>query len=224
MRKEIKYQINYREYRYILRLLEIITKKDKNSNEHGEYKIRTMYFDNYKHEIQNNKKNDINSIDKYRIRMYNNQDEKVFLERKTNENGYIKKEKENINKQYVVDILNGNYENLIEENSKLKTELYLKINLKQFRPIIIIEYKRKAFIDELSKVRITLDKGIKSTTNCNKFFEEIETLPSKNVYILEIKYEKYLPEYIKNIIINIEDKKMSKSKFSSELKKKSFWE
>ena len=209
MRKEIKYAIDRIEYSQIQQILNVIMKKDKNSKEIGTYKVRTIYFDNYIHEMQNDKKNDINAVRKYRIRMYNNEDEKIFLERKTNENDFIKKVKHQIKKEDVRNILQGKYKDILDENETLKMEFYLNINLKQIRPVLLVEYEREAFVDEISKVRITIDKNIKSTTNCNKFFDKIEEREG-NKYILEIKYEKYLPDYINNIVKNIKGKKIEK--------------
>ena len=105
MRKELKYEISYNEYRNIQQILDIILKKDKHSSSNGEYNIRTIYFDNHLHEIENNKINDINAVKKYRIRMYNNDEDAIFLERKSNENEYIEKIKQKITKQDVVNIL-----------------------------------------------------------------------------------------------------------------------
>ena len=72
MRKEIRYSINYAEYQNIMNLLKIVMAKDRNAKQDGTYKIKTMYFDNYHKEVQINKKNDINLVHKYRLRMYNN--------------------------------------------------------------------------------------------------------------------------------------------------------
>lgn len=218
MRKEVKYVIDYSEYKQIQQVLEICMKKDINANKKGTYNIKTIYFDNYFQEIQKNKKNDINSVDKYRIRMYDNKETSIYLEKKTNENGYIKKIKEQINKNDVINILDGRYNEILEENPSLKTEMYLNIILKMLRPALLIEYERMAFADDLSGVRITIDKEIKSTIDCNSFFKTIEGT-SNNKYILEVKYNKYLPDYIKNIVINIKRKRRGKSKFISEMEK-----
>lgn len=184
----------------------------------GEYKIKTIYFDNYFREIEKDKKNDINSVYKYRIRMYNNDDSNVFLERKTNENGYIKKIKEKIDKSEVTELVYGRFKDLLREDECLKTELYIKMLLKSLRPSMFIEYTREAWVDKSSNTRITIDKDIKSTTDCRKFFEDIKTLP-KEKYILEVKWDKYIPDYIINIIQSIQGKKMTKSKFMNELLK-----
>lgn len=221
MRKEIKYTINYSEYKYIQLTLGSVMQRDVNSKLNGEYEVKTIYFDNYKHEIQNNKKEDINSVNKYRIRMYNNKEESIFLERKTNENGFIKKEKIPINKNDVINILNGNYKEIYDEEKKLKMDMYLNLILKHMRPEIIISYKRTAYTDDISKTRITIDRDLRSTKNFNNFFREIPSQYNSS-YILEIKYETYLPDYIKNIISGISKKIPTKSKFMKEIEKYNF--
>lgn len=219
MRKELKYEVSYEESRNIINVLDMLFPRDKHSNEDGEYTIKSIYFDNHLHEIENDKENDINSVKKYRIRMYNNDDSTLYLERKSNENGYIYKVKQKITRQDVENILNGNYKELLENGETLKTELYIKMLLKQFRPTIIIEYKRTAYRDELSKASITIDRCIRSIQDCKKFFDEdIQTEPGKK-YILEVKYENYIPEYIRNIVTNLENKKIAKAKFITHIKK-----
>ena len=218
MRKEIKYEIGYSEYRQIKQILEACMETDLNAGQRGIYKVKTIYFDNYLQEVQKNKKDDINSVNKYRIRMYNDNEKSIFLERKTNENGYILKVKEPITKKDAINIIEGRYKEILEDKPSLKTEIYLNIILKQLRPVLLIEYERIAFVDDISDVRVTIDNKIKSTTYCNKFFGKIEAKNS-NKYILEIKYNKYLPDYIKNIVINIKGKRNGKSKFINEIEK-----
>ena len=65
---------------------------------------------------------------------------------------------------------------------------------------------------------MTIDQNIKSTSDCSKFFEGIDT-KSENKYILEVKYEKILPEYIKSIIASIENKRKTRAKFITQIEK-----
>lgn len=100
----------------------------------------------------------------------------------------------------------------------MKTELYLKLVLKQYRPTIIIDYIRTAYRDEYSKVSITIDRNIKSTKDCTKFFGDFPAQENKK-YILEIKYEEYIPEHIKSIMKSIQGKKITKAKFITQITK-----
>lgn len=218
MRREIRYSINYMEYQKIMQLLKKVMAKDKNAKTDGTYKIKTMYLDNYYGEVRTAKKQDINSVKKYRVRMYNDNIESIYLERKTNENGYILKKKIPIDKKTVENIIVGDIKDLLEEELSLKSELYLAMNLKQLRPSFVLQYERIAFTDDVSRARITIDKNIQSTTNCYKFFENIEGTHNENM-ILEVKYETYLPNYIRDIIKTIESKQISSSKFRNETQK-----
>ena len=121
MRKELKYEITHREYKSIVQVLDIVIKKDIHSNTEGEYSIKSIYFDNHLHEVENSKLNNINSLKKYRIRMYNNDDTNIFLERKTNENGFMQKIKQKIDKIDVIHILKGNYKEISGWKKKIHT-------------------------------------------------------------------------------------------------------
>ena len=112
----------------------------------------------------------------------------------------------------------GRYKEVFEQGETLKTEFYINLVLKQYRPAIIIDYIRTAYRDEISKASITLDRNIKSTQNCYQFFDKFKAEESKK-YVLEIKYDNYIPEYIKNIIRNIEGKKVTRAKFISQTEK-----
>lgn len=218
LRKELKYDISNRQSQFIQNILEKVITKDKNSNKSGKYHIKTIYFDNYLNSIENAKKDDINAVSKYRIRMYEKNIDAIFLEIKTNENGYINKEKEKITKEDVINILNGNYKKILDEQSQLKTKFYIEIILRQLRPVLLVEYDRIAYIDNFSKTRITIDKNIMSIKKCENFFSK-ESRENNNKQILEIKYEKYVPDYIKNIIVNVQGKRIRKSKFITEIEK-----
>ena len=84
MRKEIKYILDLQEFNKIRNVLDKTMQKDIHSDCTGEYIVRTVYFENYLHETINNKKMNLNNISKYRIRMYQNNDRFLSLERKTN--------------------------------------------------------------------------------------------------------------------------------------------
>lgn len=105
MRKEVRYKISYNEFMNIKNILDLTMNIDENSNSNGEYIIKNMYFDNCYKEIKNKKEASINSVKKYRIRMYNNDQNAIFLERKSNENGFIEKIKQKITKKDVLKIL-----------------------------------------------------------------------------------------------------------------------
>lgn len=67
----------------------------------------------------------------------------------------------------------------------------------------IVEYERTAFVEPVGNVRVTFDKNIGGTTEIKTFFDEyipaVPALPA-GVHILEVKYDEFLPDYIKEIL------------------------
>ena len=64
-----------------------------------------------------------------------------------------------------------------------------------------------------------MDRNIRSTNDCTQFFEEIQA-PNNKKYVLEIKYDNNnIPEHIKNIITGMENKKITRAKFITNIKK-----
>ena len=100
MRKELKYEILYEDYIKLVELLDSVIKRDKYSNEKGEYSIRSIYFDILQDEKDNRK-----ITKRYRIRMYNKNEENIFLEKKSSEKGFVEKNKSKISKKDVENIL-----------------------------------------------------------------------------------------------------------------------
>ena len=100
MRKELKYEILYEDYIKLVELLDSVIKRDKYSNEKGEYSIRSIYFENLQKENSNRK-----ITKRFRIRMYNKDKESIYLERKRNYNGLVEKDKYKITMEDVINIL-----------------------------------------------------------------------------------------------------------------------
>ena len=219
MRKEIKYKLSLVEASLLESILDKILKLDKNSNSYGEYNVKTIYFENYLRETTIDKKRNINNLSKYRIRMYENNPNSIFLERKTNCSGVIKKDSEKVARDFVEDVMNGDLYNVLDKNSLLKTSFYLQMVLKQYRPYIIIEYIRKAYVEEKSNIRITLDRNIKSTMNYNSFFDSSSCEYMSSSIILEVKYDRYIPDFVKDILKVLDKNQISNSKLKNELEK-----
>ena len=91
----------------------------------------------------------------------------------------------------------------IESNKPVVTELQSKMKTALYKPVIIIDYERRAFTYPVNDVRITLDYNISCSYELSKFFEKnINSIPllEKNTAILEVKYNDFLPDFIKQLI------------------------
>jgi len=200
-RHEHKFYINHADYFQLRSRLRVIAKADKNTDENGGYKIRSLYFDNYADKAVMEKQAGVNRREKYRIRYYNDNTEFIRLEKKSKVNTLTYKISTPITKQQCESLLLGNYECLKNENRPLMIELYSKIQTELLRPKNMVDYEREVYVYPTGNVRITFDKNIRMSNSTGQFLNpDSVTIPSANAFILEIKYDGFLPEVIRNIL------------------------
>ena len=200
-RYEKKFLINNIQMELLKNNLSAALYLDSNiKGEDGSYFIRSMYFDDYKDTSYFQVIDGISKREKYRIRYYNYDSSYITLEKKSKVNNLGKKDKDLLTKDMVMKFVKNEE---IETDMKVVTELQNKMKTNFYKPVIIIDYLRKAFTYPINDVRITLDYNISCSYEIDKFFEEdINSIPllDKNTAILEVKYNDFLPDVIKQVI------------------------
>lgn len=201
-RHELKYFINYFDYINIKNKLLTCMERDENSNSDGNYHIRSLYFDDYQNSCLFEKQSGILTRKKYRIRIYNKSNHLIRFEKKSRVSNFIKKESTKISQDIYYDILNNKFNILPNENNNLLTQFYSDINSFLFRPKVIVDYFREAFIWQPNNVRVTFDKNLKSGMLATDIFSDFNTVSinEDNKLIMEIKYDNYLPHFIQNLL------------------------
>ncbi len=201
-RHELKHYLNYSDYLVLHQRLKATLKTDEHVNETGQYKIRSLYFDNQNDKALREKIYGINVREKFRLRYYNDDPSLIYLEKKSKINGLCKKYKTPLAEKEVQAILAGDVEWMKKSRDALVLELYSKMQSQQLRPKTIVEYTREPFVYCPGNVRITLDKDIKTGLFSTDFFNPALPLISagEQTIILEVKYDDFLPDIIKNII------------------------
>lgn len=217
-RHELKHYINFSDYISIKSRLRSIMNIDKNANENNEYKIRSLYFDNVYDKALMEKVIGAPKRDKFRIRFYNDNHEFIRLEKKSKIRGLCLKDSEKITKEECEKIINGDIEFLRDSNKKLFIDLYGEIKGNLLRPKTIVDYKREAYIYPIGNVRITFDKSIRTGLNNINMFDDnlptIETIDNKYI-VLEVKFDEFLPQIIRDIIQVRERRATSISKYEA---------
>lgn len=201
-RHEHKHYINYMDYLIIQRKLKSIMRPDANTNEDGEYHIRSLYFDNYMDVALQDKISGINHREKFRIRCYNKDFQFINLEKKSKINGLCSKIKAPISKDEAEAILSGKTEWMAKSDEPLIVELYSKMKSGQLRPKSIVDYKREAYVYNPGNVRVTIDRDIRTGLFSTDLFNpDLPTIKAGDQQILlEVKYDSFIPEVISNII------------------------
>ena len=125
-RHEFKYYINFFEYHKLRLRLNKIFQSDKYSNSNGDYHIRSLYFDDQKSSAIFEKQSGVLSRKKYRIRIYNLNDNVIKLERKNRVGQFINKESVSITRDEYNKIINNDIDFLFESKKPLLVQFYFE--------------------------------------------------------------------------------------------------
>lgn len=223
-RHEYKFIISIPQSLILKERLSGLMKKDVNSGKKGSYEIRSIYFDDIHNSCFKQNEAGIDPRAKYRIRSYRLSDEQIILEKKIKQNGMTKKLQEQLTKeQYEIlkrcdgkGILTraSDKELFFHREPPLVQELLALKQMRQMQPKVIVAYERTPFVEEAGNVRVTFDDTIASSTEFEAFFSPgLQKRPIMPVgqTLLEVKFDEFLPEYIKE---TLELGKLSQTTFS----------
>jgi len=199
-RHELKYYMNTYQYQAVRARLRQLLERDKHAGPAGEYHIRSLYFDDIDNKALHEKLGGVRDRVKYRIRIYNRSDRVIHLEKKIKFNEYVSKVKESLTRDMYEAIVSGDCEALNVPGRPLLHELRREIQTKLLRPKVIVDYVREAYTAVTGNVRITFDKELRTGLNGIDIFDPIApTIPAfdDNLIVFEVKYDAYLPEYIR---------------------------
>ncbi|GAB6189404.1 polyphosphate polymerase domain-containing protein [Marinitoga arctica] len=202
-RYELKYLINIHDYYIIKNKLINSMTLDPNADKNGFYHIRSLYFDDFLNSAYYDKINGVMNRYKYRIRFYNLILATIKLEKKIKKGNFSTKIDYRIFMDDFYNIINNNYEYLLDYKNEILSEFYLLLKYKGLHPVIIVDYEREAYF--FDSVRITFDKNLRSSNRVSDIFNkdiQMINILENNKIILEVKYQKFIPSFIKNIIQN----------------------
>ncbi len=200
-RHEIKQEIHYSDLLVLRQRLSAVLKKDPYA-EKGKYEIRSLYFDNAKDKALREKIDGVNVREKFRIRYYNGDSSFIKLEKKSKLNGLCLKESARLTKEQTQAIIDGNVGWMKDSNESLIRELYIKMRIQGLRPKTIVDYTREPFVFAPGNVRVTLDYNIRTGMLGTDFFNmSCTSIPAgEDAIILEVKWDEFLPDIIKDIV------------------------
>ena len=203
-RHELKYEIPYSEYVAMRNRLKRIMTSDPHTDENGLYQIRSIYFDNSDDKALREKIDGIRKREKFRIRYYNDDISFITLEKKMKINDLCLKYDALISEEECRRILNGDTAFMKEHSHELVRELYAKMIYQRLKPRVLVSYVREPYIFKPGNVRVTFDSRIRTTLYNQEFLTEqvsdISATDTPQDMILEVKYDAFLPEIIRDLI------------------------
>ncbi|GGF92600.1 polyphosphate polymerase domain-containing protein [Paenibacillus abyssi] len=203
LRHELKYYLHVHDYAALRQVVSTLLTLDSYSIDHNGYGIRSLYFDGLHNHALHDKADGIFSREKYRIRCYNGSDRVINLERKSKFGEYVCKDNAKLTREEYESILSGDYDWMKGHPSELIADFHHALSLRYFRPAVIVDYQREAYVYEPGNVRITFDKYLSAGINTFQLFDPglvfVEALETP-VTIMEIKFDRFLPDLIRSII------------------------
>ena len=211
-RHEIKFIINKKHANILKQRLMMLMDVDQNGK--NGYFIRSLYFDTMSSDAYYDKIDGVSYREKYRIRMYNQDDNYIRLEKKIKNDNLTLKEQTIITKKECLDIINNDIDLSFKDG--LLKEFLIDVKTKNLVPSVIVDYDRFALTYPISDVRITFDYNIKSGIyNYNLFGSDNDLkILDENTIVLEVKYNEVLPEFIDAILKSVPTMKTAFSKFA----------
>lgn len=174
---------------------------DPHCGSDGTYRVKSLYFDNYMDKALRKKLDGVNNREKFRIRYYGNDTSFMRLEKKSKKNGLCRKESVAITAEECWSILDGDAGFLIESGNELMCELYAKMKYQLLRPKCIAVYNRECFVYPLGNVRVTMDTDICGSYCVGSFLDpELRFLQLYHMSVLEVKWDEFLPQVIRDAV------------------------
>ena len=200
-RHEWKHEINMSDMITIRQRLQAVAHADVHAI-NGAYEIRSLYFDNISDKALREKLDGISRREKFRIRYYNGDTSLIHLEKKSKIGGLGTKDTTILTEEEAQAIVDGDYAWMAHVQEPLIKELYYKMTTQQLRPKTIVDYTREPYIFSAGNVRVTLDYDIRTGLMCTDFLNpECVTIPAGDApIILEVKWDAYLPDIIRDVI------------------------
>ncbi len=201
-RLEAKYFISQADCRAMSTALDNALERDSHDKGKG-YFIRSIYFDSLENRAFEEKMAGIEKRKKIRLRLYDFDSNKVKLEVKSKLNNSIFKESMWISKKHAKELQEGNYEALPGYENALARKVYAEFTHYCYSPVVVVDYVREAFLWPFNNVRITFDQGIKANSIDLNMFDRgifMKPLLGQNLAVLEVKFDHFLPEWLKSLI------------------------
>ena len=215
-RHELKYFINPAELEALRQRLGGALNMDEHCVGGRPYLIRSLYFDDIEDSAFYDKQAGVMHRDKYRVRIYNHSDNAIFLERKRKMGDLIQKSSVQITRRLCDQLIAGNPAGLYKSQNPLLQDVYVQMRTRLLRPKVIVDYAREAYLHPAEEVRITFDMNLRSGLHSMDLFNpDLPTVcpHDRNVEILEVKFNNYLPGYIAALLHGVEAERSAVSKY-----------
>lgn len=217
-RHELKYYLNDVQMDGLAHQLSFLMDRDQNVKSSSGYHVRSLYFDSFDDECLYQKQSGVLHRKKIRLRSYGNEaNGKAKFEIKRKNGQLVRKDSFSLDVETAKKICAGDYALLLEYDNPILNEIYTTFMSRAYRPKVIVEYQRLALTLPISNIRITFDRNLRTNINHLDLFSPVEdSMPVvlEGKQILEVKFDQFLPGYLKQVLSGINAERMAISKYT----------
>lgn len=172
-RHEYKYICSGQQLALIGNKIQGLMEYDKYAGNNKQYRIRSLYFDDYQNRCLYDNINGNDPREKFRLRIYNDNKTYIRLELKKKERGKTRKLSCNIDETLCRKTMQGLFVDMDAVDADVYRKFCLWQNIRLLRPKVIVEYDRIPFVYRDGNVRVTFDINIRSGNCVEKFLMTI---------------------------------------------------
>ncbi len=215
-RYEYKYIISAQSSELLKHMLRALLQPDEHADEEGNYLIRSVYFDDDRFSAYFDKLAGVSDRNKYRLRFYNFNMERIAFEAKRKYGQLVKKQSCIVSRDLAQRMLSGVALTQQERREPLLAEYDTLSLCANMKPSVVVDYLRTAFTYPVNRVRITLDQNVCSDQySADRVFEKYASIPvmDHGEVILEVKYSEWLPPFLAEVLSNTPSILQANSKY-----------
>lgn len=215
LRQEHKFLMSTLEYKKLAGRLAKCLALDPHNGSTG-YMVRSLYFDTLGNSDYEEKLDGSELRRKFRLRVYDTRSDGAYFEMKQKQGMYQRKRSLKLSRADAELMANGIYTPLLKYNAPFAAECFALLNLRAYRPKVIVQYDRYAFIAKENETRITFDHSLCANEGSTDIFSDRLCLyPILDPYaaVMEVKYNHLLLHYIKELIKEADKSAMSVGKY-----------
>jgi len=215
-RHELKYFISFSSHKILSELFRSTMSPDPNGNENNEYWIRSLYFDSIENDDFYDKQSGVKTRKKIRLRIYDVNQQWVKLEIKNKDEQYMLKETASLNHEEARALIAGDREFLLNPDNRTMNKVYYFMTRDIYRPVVIVDYEREAYVGPVQDIRITFDKNIRASMVDFDMFNprlNMEPVFEEPTMVVEIKFNRFMPGWLKDILSAFHSERYAISKY-----------
>jgi len=214
-RRELKYIIPDSSVTALAGQLSVFMRQDAHNGREG-YLVRSLYFDTLNDRDFEDKVDGYDNRQKIRLRIYDTEAAEAKLELKEKMGSAQRKRSLTVSRREAEQMMQGNYGFLMGRSEPLAAYLYTFMTTRCYRPKCIVEYDRLAFCLDSNETRVTFDRKLRATeADLSLFRRDLPLYPVADCCqaTMEVKYDRFLYTYVKNIVSAVGQTQVSNSKY-----------